>query len=730
VKSICSANLKDFTFTNYNLLIIEDTKSLNNIITKEFVSDSFNCFSVMTLKDAYEIIKIHKIYYIIFSITKFDDNDLEFIKRFEHRSEKIFVLSSESDKYLREFCYEKGVVDYIIKDKNFLCKIEQIKKTMVQLEKNKSKTILIVDNSLMIQEHLKNLLSNRYYTIEIASNIKEALDIINNKKIDLMFLDVVLGNENGIHFLEKYTHLIVDTKKIATIVIASNIDAEILRDGLQAGAVDIIRKPYIVEEIILKADLWIDYKSKADEILCATQILTEYKDAVDERSIVSKSNLSGVITYVNAMFCELSGYTKEELLGKNHNILRHYDMPSEIYADLWFTIKELKQTWQGKIKNKKKDGSYYWVDALIKPIINSDGEIEEFIALRNDITESENLKNELKKQYFIASDKYEDIQYLSKLYENAIEESNIILRIDLNRNITYVNEMFCKISGYSFDEVVGKSYSIIQHPDVNNEDLYNIIAIIDKENIWKGDIKNISKDGQTYHSLATVVPIKNKNGKIIEYMSMRKDITELVNLHTEIEETQRELIYKLGEIGETRSKETGNHVKRVAEYSKLLALLYGLSNEEAELLKYASPMHDIGKIGIADNILNKPGRLTIEEFAIMKKHAAIGYDMLKGSNRKILKTSAIVANEHHEKWDGSGYPKGLEGENIHIYGRITAIADVFDALASDRPYKKAWDLEKILELFREQKGKHFDPYLIDLFFENLDKFLKIKNKFK
>ena len=150
----------------------------------------------------------------------------------------------------------------------------------------------------------------------------------------------------------------------------------------------------------------------------------------------------------------------------------------------------------------------------------------------------------------------------------------------------------------------------------------------------------------------------------------------------------------------------------------------------SRIIKYASPMHDIGKIGIPDSILNKPGKLTYEEFEIMKEHANIGYEMLKNSNRPILQTSAIVANEHHEKWDGTGYPNGLAGENIHIFGRITAIADVFDALGSERVYKRAWTLDKILELFEEQKGKHFDPNLINLFFDNLDEFLEIRNKIK
>ena len=209
-----------------------------------------------------------------------------------------------------------------------------------------------------------------------------------------------------------------------------------------------------------------------------------------------------------------------------------------------------------------------------------------------------------------------------------------------------------------------------------------------------------------------------------------KALRENQQLNKEIEETQKEVVFTMGAIGESRSKETGNHVKRVAEYSKLLALFYGLDEKEAELLKQASPMHDIGKVAIPDAVLNKPGRFNEEERAIMDKHAELGYEMLHHSNRPLLKAAAIVAYEHHEKYDGSGYPRGLEGENIHIYGRITAVADVFDALGSDRVYKKAWDDEKIFTLFKEERGKHFDPKLIDIFFENLDKFLDVRDRFK
>ena len=243
-----------------------------------------------------------------------------------------------------------------------------------------------------------------------------------------------------------------------------------------------------------------------------------------------------------------------------------------------------------------------------------------------------------------------------------------------------------------------------------NESLDDIIFYEHDEKIFQIELRGIKKENL-----------------LLAYFN---DVTELVGLNMEIEQTQREVIYAMGEIGETRSKETGNHVKRVAEYSKILALLYGLEKEEAEKLKMASPMHDIGKVGIPDAILNAPRKLNKDEFEIMKTHAELGYTMLKHSNKPILQAASIVAYEHHEKWDGSGYPRALSGEDIHIYGRITAVADVFDALGSDRVYKKAWELDDILELFKKESAKHFDPQLVDLFMNNLDDFLMIRDKFK
>ncbi len=252
--------------------------------------------------------------------------------------------------------------------------------------------------------------------------------------------------------------------------------------------------------------------------------------------------------------------------------------------------------------------------------------------------------------------------------------------------------------------------SIKNHKEMITQNKIDTIMFECSERFYQIELKGISKENF-----------------LLAYLT---DVTEVMELNDAIEETQREVIYAMGEIGETRSKETGNHVKRVALYSKELALLYGLSYEEANKLQMASPMHDIGKVGIPDAILNAPRKLTIEEFEVMKTHASLGYNMLKNSNKPILQAAAIVANEHHEKYDGSGYPNGTIGKKIHIYGRITAIADVFDALGSNRVYKKAWKLDDILEFFEKEKGKHFDPELTKVFFDNLDDFLKIRDKFR
>jgi response regulator RpfG family c-di-GMP phosphodiesterase len=172
------------------------------------------------------------------------------------------------------------------------------------------------------------------------------------------------------------------------------------------------------------------------------------------------------------------------------------------------------------------------------------------------------------------------------------------------------------------------------------------------------------------------------------------------------------------------------HLKRVAAYARLLAIKLGMNDKEANFVKQISPMHDIGKWAIPESILHKPSALTPDEWEIMKTHTSMGYEMLKDSKLDVLRMGAQVAIEHQEKYDGTGYPKGLVGEEIHIYSRITTVADVFDALGSVRTYKQAWSVADIIQYFQDGRGTHFDPELVDILLENMDEFLAIRSDFQ
>lgn len=210
---------------------------------------------------------------------------------------------------------------------------------------------------------------------------------------------------------------------------------------------------------------------------------------------------------------------------------------------------------------------------------------------------------------------------------------------------------------------------------------------------------------------------------------LNKKNRKIVQLQKKTLKTQKDMIVILGEAIETRSGETGNHVKRVAQLSSLLARLHGLSHREVELIEIISPMHDVGKIAIPESILDKPGRLDSAEWEIMQTHTSHGYKLLNASSGEVFNLAATVAHEHHERWDGLGYPNGLSGENIHVFSRITAIADVFDALLSERCYKQAWSLDEVVAHFTRENGAQFDPVLTNILLSNLEQFIAIRNTY-
>jgi len=227
---------------------------------------------------------------------------------------------------------------------------------------------------------------------------------------------------------------------------------------------------------------------------------------------------------------------------------------------------------------------------------------------------------------------------------------------------------------------------------------------------------------RTHLELYRAKQVLKQNNLTLE-VKMKNRVQRLMS---ELEETQLEMIFILTDLMESTSDETGKHIRRVAEYSRLLAhYCPSISEDDANIIFHASPMHDIGKIAVPQSLLHKKGRLTHEEFEVMKTHTSKAHEFLCVSSRKIMKAADIIAYQHHEKWDGSGYPRGLKGENIHMFGRIVAIADVFDALTHNRVYKEAWSVEDAVEFIIEGSGSHFDPHLVEIFKDNLDEFISI-----
>ncbi len=217
-----------------------------------------------------------------------------------------------------------------------------------------------------------------------------------------------------------------------------------------------------------------------------------------------------------------------------------------------------------------------------------------------------------------------------------------------------------------------------------------------------------------------------------KFLADRADhLAEMVEIRTqEIRDRERELIFRISRAAEFRDPETGAHIQRMAHYSQVIAAGYGLDAQAQKLILEAAPMHDVGKIGIPDYILLKPGKLTPEEFEVMKGHARLGYELLKDSASEIIQAGAQVAISHHEKYDGTGYPHGLKGHQIPAFGRIVAVADVFDALTSERPYKKAWPLDEACKFLEEGRGKHFDPLCVEAFLAGWEEILDIRQRFR
>ncbi|RAX53872.1 hypothetical protein CCY99_05685 [Helicobacter sp. 16-1353] len=468
-----------------------------------------------------------------------------------------------------------------------------------------------------------------------------------------------------------------------------------------------------------------------DDYTEMVKIFKQYKELLEESSILIYMNLKGDIINANKLFFNISKYKRSQIIGKKLSYIIK-DNADEITNIIWNDIQNGK-IWIGILKNRDADSHIFYTKTTIKPIVDSRNRTLMYICSMDDVTEYEvkkkNLEHSIDALMGVSFEKDRTIQE----YQILLDRSTAMVRIK-QEVFVEVNKAGEEIFGYLNGGLIGKHISSVI--DKSRASTDEFIDYIRKTLANKGYINTylpcIDRNGNKLHLQGYFMAIKISNVKRHdeEIVGILHNVTELFSIQQELENVQKEVIYAMGSISEGRSRETGNHIKRVAEYSYLLAKLYGLDEEQSSLLKLASPMHDIGKLAIPDAILNKPGKLTDEEFEIMKTHAQKGYDMLCFSDKPILRASAQIALTHHEWWNGNGYPNKLKGEEIPIFGRITAVADVFDALSNDRCYKKAWTIPEVVEHMVKNRDIQFQASLVDILVDNLDEFIKIKVEFE
>ena len=468
-----------------------------------------------------------------------------------------------------------------------------------------------------------------------------------------------------------------------------------------------------------------------DDYEAMVKVFRQYKELLEESSMILYMNQKGVIVGVNKVFLDTSKYQKSNIIGRRLSNFISSDSKG-IIENIWDCIKQHK-TWKGTIKNIAQDGSIFYTRSIVKPIVDSKNNVLMYICGMDDITDYELKRQRLEDSIDAITEISFEKEKIIQEYQTLLDRSTAMVRLKKGHFIE-VNKSCEQLFGYASGELINRHFSIVLDSSRNN--ITNMIDNIKKVLTARGYINTyipcIDKNGNRLHIQAYIMTINtiDKEDASQEFVGILHNVTEIFEIQQELVNVQKEVIYAMGSISEGRSRETGNHVKRVAEYSYLLAKLYGLDETQAILIKTASPMHDIGKLAIPDAILNKPGKLTEEEFEIMKTHAQKGYDMLYFSDRPILKASAEIALTHHEWWNGNGYPNKLSGEDIPLFGRITSVADVFDALSHDRCYKKAWPMEEVIDYMLKMKDVQFQGVLVDLLVENLDEFIKIKTEFE
>ncbi len=595
--------------------------------------------------------------------------------------------------------------------------------TLNALSVLKGMRVLYVEDDTATREELAMMIAPWVGELEVAVNGEDGKDRYARGRHDIVVTDIQMPVMNGLAMCAEIRRL---SPQQAIVVLSAYNDMEYLFRAIELGISQYITKPVNVAQLLERLAAIARVILALREGENHRRLLEQYRLLADESASVTTLDPRGRITYVNDRLMQLTGHARDELIGRDMAVLRHPDEPASREETIWKSVLAGNK-WSGIVKTRTRDGKLLVMERSLVPILDALGAVMEIFSLDVDVTDLHTTNSVLMEALGQSQHSLHEQRVHLAAYKHALETGTCICITTIQGIILSANRPFADLLGYGTLEL-------------SQQALHNIIPQCDTQfletttqthNSPGGRMMSMRhKTGKALFCNIVFVPVAQADGPVESIILVCQDVTEALELTREVVDTQRELLMLVGEVVENRSLETGLHVKRVGEISRLLAIRCGLDREQADMLRLAAPLHDVGKVGIPDAILHKPGKLDAAEFEIMKTHAAMGYQLLGHSERPLVRMAALIAHEHHERFDGEGYPRGLKGGDISIEGRIVAIADVLDALAHARSYKPPWDDEAIRTYLLSQRGKRFDPMLVDLVFTHWDDIRAIRESYR
>lgn len=565
--------------------------------------------------------------------------------------------------------------------------------------------VLMVDDSPYFLEAAQDflLLHEMIHLIGVARHGEEALTQSRELLPDVILLDLNLNSQSGLD-------LILSLKKHAPrikVIILSMMDEETYKPAsLHAGADAFVHKTTMSQKLIPAI---LDTVKNGMEETTTPTLQKDYfiRLAKHTQDLIYRYEFTprrGFV-YVSPSATAMTGYTPAE----------HYADP-----DLGFNLvhpddRHLleKISFDGDILHApivlrwiRKDGSMLWTEQRNVPIYDEHQNVIAIEGIARDVTSRKQIEENL------------------RLESAALEfAANAVVITDRDGMIQWTNSAFAKLTGYSAEESLGRNPRDLVRSGMQDEAFYqDMWTTILGGQVWRGELINRHKDGTYYTEEQSIAPVVNAEGVITHFVGIKQDVSERKRAEEELRQKNNELLMAYDTVIEgwsramdLRDKETEDHTMRVTALTLNLARHMNMPENELIDIKRGALLHDIGKLGVPDNILLKPGKLTDEEWRVMRQHPVLAHQML--ASIEFLKPALDIPYCHHEKWDGTGYPCGLKGEEIPLAARIFAVADVWDALTSDRPYRSAWTYDKTLQFVMSESGRHFDPNIVENFVE-------------